>query len=68
MPEERFTEPAQPERRRYTAAELMKLPRAARERILAAQVAAAAEEYHTNPDLAEFEAFGEDDLYDEYPE
>lgn len=57
-----------PEGRRYTAAELMKLPRAERERILATQVAEAAEEYRTNPKLSEFEAFGEDDLYDEYPD
>ena len=69
MGEERFAEPAlRPEGRRYTAAELMKLPRAERERILTAQAAAAAEEYRTNPQLSKFEAFGEADLYDDYPD
>jgi len=54
--------------RRYTAVELMKLPREERNRILAAAAAEAAQEYRTNPDLTGFEAFGEDDLYDDYPE
>lgn len=59
---------ARPEGRKYTAVELMKLPREERNRILAEAAAAAEEEYRTNPELTEFEAFGEDDLYDEYPE
>jgi hypothetical protein len=46
----------------------MRLPFEERERILAEQAALAEEEYRTNPDLTDFEAFGEDDLYDEYPE
>lgn len=57
-----------PEGRRYTARELLKLPREERERILAAQAEEAAEEYRTNPELTEFEAFGDDNLFDEYPE
>ncbi len=59
---------ARPEGRTYTATELMRLPFEERERILAEQAALAEEEYRTNPELTEFEAFGEDDLYDEYPE
>lgn len=63
--------PAPPERpagQRYTARELMTLPREQRDRMMAEAAAAAEEEYRTNPALADFEAFGEDDLYDEYPE
>ena len=48
--------------------ELLELPFAERERILAAQAALLEEEYRTNPDLTAFEAFGPNDLYDEYPE
>ncbi|HEY7341335.1 MAG TPA: XRE family transcriptional regulator [Ktedonobacterales bacterium] len=57
-----------PAEHRYTAVELMKLPREERNRILAEAAAEAAEEYRSNSELTEFEAFGEDDLYDEYPE
>lgn len=53
---------------RYTARELMRLPREERNRILAEAAREAEEEYHTSKDLTDFEAFGEDDLYDEYPE
>lgn len=58
--------PASP--RQYTALELMKLPLAERHRILEEAAEEAAEEYRTNPDLTEFDAFGEDDLYDDHPE
>jgi len=58
---------AQPEGRQYTARELLRMPAAERERVLARMAEAAEEEYRTNPELSEFEAFGEDDLYDEYP-
>ena len=58
----------QPESHHYTARELMRLPLEERNRILAEQAEQAAEEYRTNPDLTDFEAFGEDDLYDDYPE
>ena len=51
-----------------TAIELLQLPREERDRILAAAVEDAADEYSKNPELTEFEAFGEDDLYDDYPE
>lgn len=61
-------EAPRPAEQRYTARELMTLPRAERDRILAAAAAEAAEEYDANPALSEFEAFGEDDLYDDYPE
>ncbi|WIG59423.1 MAG: hypothetical protein OJF49_002170 [Ktedonobacterales bacterium] len=60
------TTPAPP--RRYTALELMKLPLAERHRILEEAAEEAAEEYRTNPELTDFEAFGEDDLYDDHPE
>ncbi len=59
---------SKPAERRYTAVELMKLPREERNRILAEAAEAAAAEYRSNPELTEFEAFGEVDLYDEYPE
>ncbi len=58
----------QPEGRHYTARELLQLPREERNRILAAAARDAEEEYRTNPDLTDFEALGEDDLYDDYPE
>lgn len=51
-----------------SAIELLKLPREVRDRILAAAAEDAANEYRTNPELTEFEVFGEDDLYDDYPE
>jgi hypothetical protein len=54
------------EPRHYTALELMKLPREERDRILEAAAAAAEEEYAANPALSEFDAFGEDDLYDDH--
>lgn len=54
--------------RHMSAIELLKLPREERDRILAAAAEDAAEEYRTNSELTEFEAFGEDDLYDDYPE
>jgi Zn-dependent peptidase ImmA (M78 family)/transcriptional regulator with XRE-family HTH domain len=63
--------PAQPTRatgQRYSARDLMKMPREQRDRILAEAAEAAEAEYRDNPALSEFEAFGEDDLYDEYPE
>lgn len=53
---------------RLTAIELLKLPREERDRILAVAAEDAADEYRTNPELTDFEAFGEDDLYDDYPE
>lgn len=46
-----------------TAAQLMQRPIEERRQILAAAAAAAAEEYRTNRDLTDFEAFGESDLY-----
>ncbi|HZC04418.1 MAG TPA: XRE family transcriptional regulator [Ktedonobacterales bacterium] len=58
----------QPEGRRYTARELMRMPREERNRILATAAAGAEQEYPTNPELTEFEAFGEGDFYDETPE
>ncbi|HEU5198527.1 MAG TPA: AbrB/MazE/SpoVT family DNA-binding domain-containing protein [Ktedonobacterales bacterium] len=51
-----------PHRHRWTAEELLKLPLEERDRILAAQAALAEEEYRTNRDLTDFEAFGEGDL------
>jgi hypothetical protein len=45
--------------------ELLRLPRAQRTRILAEAAARAQKEYHKNPDLTDFNAFGKDDLYAE---
>src|SRR5438045_3235921 len=55
------------QRTRPTAADLLRMPAEQRSRILAQQAAALEEEYRTNPELTDFEAFGEDDLYDESP-
>lgn len=55
-----------PDGHHWTAEELLKLPLEERDHILAAQAALAEEEYRTNRDLTNFEAFGEGDLYDEY--
>ncbi len=49
--------------KRWTAAELSKLAPAERDAILAEQALALAEEYRNNPDLTDFEAFGDEDLY-----
>lgn len=46
-------------------AKLLRLPRVQRARILADAAAHAEKEYRTNPDLTDFGAFGEDDLYAE---
>ena len=46
-----------------TAAQLMKRPVAERRHTLACAAAVAVEEYTTNRELTDFEAFGEDDLY-----
>jgi hypothetical protein len=51
--------------RRWTAAELRKLPRAERDALLEAAAGPAAEEYRTSPGLTDFEAFGKDDLHGE---
>jgi hypothetical protein len=49
--------------RRWTAAELRKLPPAERDAILAAAAARAEAEYRNDPALTDFEAYGKDDLY-----
>ena len=49
----------------WTAAELRRLPAEQRDAILEAQAALAEEIYRNNPELTDFEAFGEDDLYGE---
>ena len=51
--------------RRWTAAELRKLPAAQRDAIMEAAAALAEEAYRKDPQLTAFEAFGEDDLYGE---
>ncbi|MCX7426424.1 MAG: XRE family transcriptional regulator [Planctomycetia bacterium] len=43
--------------------ELLRLPRGQRTQILADAAAQAEKEYRTNPDLTDFNAFGEDDLH-----
>jgi hypothetical protein len=55
-------------RRFPTATELLKLPLEERDKILEEQAILAEELYRTDPDLTGFEAFGEEDFYDEYPE
>ena len=52
-------------KKRWTAAELRKLPPEERNAILETAAALAEEEYRTNPELTAFEAFGKDDLYGE---
>lgn len=49
--------------RRWTAAELRRLPADQRDAILAAAADQAAEEYRNDIALTAFEAFGEGDLY-----
>jgi hypothetical protein len=55
--------PIKTTRKRWTASELRKLPRAERDAILAAAAAHAEEEYRNNQELTAFEAFGRGDLY-----
>ncbi len=50
-------------RKRWTAAELRKLPPEQRDAILEAAAALAESEYRNDPALTAFEAFGKDDLY-----
>jgi hypothetical protein len=52
-------------RKKWTAAQLRKLPSEKRDAILQAAAAVAEKIYRTNPALTDFEAFGEDDLYGE---
>jgi acyl-CoA reductase-like NAD-dependent aldehyde dehydrogenase len=52
-------------RRRWTPAELRKLPAPERDAIMEAAAALLEEEYRTNRELTAFEAFGKDDLYGE---
>lgn len=59
---ESLAEAISPERKRWTAAELRKLPPEQRDAILAEQAALLDEEYRTNPELTAFDAFGEDDF------
>jgi hypothetical protein len=47
----------------WTARELRKLPPSERDAVLAAAAALAENEYRTNAQLTDFEAFGEDDLH-----
>jgi hypothetical protein len=49
--------------KRWTVAELRRLPPHERDAILEAAAALAEEEYRNNPELTAFEAFGKDDLY-----
>lgn len=57
------SEPVPSVGKRWTAAELRKLPPEQRDAILAEQAALMEEEYRTNRELTAFDAFGEDDLY-----
>ena len=51
--------------RRWTAAEVRKLPAAERDAILEAAAALAEDDYRNDPRLTAFEAFGRDDLHGE---
>lgn len=59
---ENSTSPAD---KHWTASELRKLPPEQRDAILRAAAELAAEDYHNDPALTAFEAFGKDDLYGE---
>ena len=54
---------ALPQGRRWTAAELRKLPPEQRDAILEAAAALAEEDYRNAPQLTAFDAYGKDDLY-----
>jgi hypothetical protein len=56
-------EPTSTGGKRWTAAELRRLPSEQRDAILAEAAALAEAEYRNNPELTAFEAFGKDDLY-----
>lgn len=47
----------------WTAAELRRLPPAKRDAILSSAAAAALSDYHNDPELTAFEAFGKEDLH-----
>jgi hypothetical protein len=51
--------------KRWTAAELRKLPATERDAIMEAAAVLAEKDYRNNPELTAFEAFGKDDLYGE---
>lgn len=51
--------------KRWTAAELRKLPPAQRDAILEAAAVMAEQDYRNDPKLTAFEAFGPDDLHGE---
>jgi hypothetical protein len=52
-----------PQGRRWTAAELRRLPPDQRDAILEAAAALAEHDYRNDPQLTAFEAYGKDDLY-----
>ena len=51
--------------KKWTAAEVRKLPADQRDAILAAAAALAEDLYRNDPQLTDFEAFGEEDLFGE---
>jgi hypothetical protein len=55
-------------KKRWTPQELRRLPREQRNAILAEQAALMADVYRNNPELTDFEAFGEKDLYVDPPD
>jgi len=50
-------------RKRWTATELRRLHPAERDAILAEQAALLEHDYRNNPEVTDFEAFGDEDLY-----
>jgi hypothetical protein len=55
------------EAKKWTAAELRKLPPKERDAILEAAAGSAEQEYRTNRELTAFDAFGKDDLHGDGP-
>jgi Zn-dependent peptidase ImmA (M78 family) len=58
------TKTAEVEKKPLTAADLRRMPREQRAALLSAAAAIAQEHYETDRNLTDFEAYGEDDLYD----
>ena len=67
LPEVAAPNAAHDPRRAPTARELMRMPTAERNRIMEHQAVLAEHLYTTVPELTDFAAFGEEELFDETP-
>lgn len=65
--EEHLIAPSSSRKDRLTLRELLNLPLKERDCILASQAEKAEKFYRNDPKLTDFEAFGEEDYYDETP-